>query len=83
MNIWEISQLFLKIWGFHMQKSIIIIGAGMGGLASGIFGQLNGYRTQIFEMHTIPGGSAQAGKEKDTPLTYGFTTFSAAVRGPK
>jgi len=39
-----------------MQKSIIIIGAGMGGLASGIFGQLNGYRTQIFEMHTIPGG---------------------------
>jgi phytoene dehydrogenase-like protein len=39
-----------------MQKSIIIIGAGMGGLASGIFGQLNDYRTQIFEMHTIPGG---------------------------
>ena len=39
-----------------MHKSIIIIGAGMGGLASGIFGQLNDYRTQIFEMHTIPGG---------------------------
>jgi len=31
-----------------MQKSIIIIGAGMGSLASGIFGQLNDYRTQIF-----------------------------------
>ncbi len=47
-----------------MQKSIIIIGAGMGGLASGIFGQLNGYRTQIFEMHTIPGGQCTSWKRK-------------------
>ena len=47
-----------------MQKSIIIIGAGMGGLASGIFGQLNGYRTQIFEMHSIPGGQCTSWKRK-------------------
>jgi phytoene dehydrogenase-like protein len=47
-----------------MQKSIIIIGAGMGGLASGIFGQLNGYQTQIFEMHTIPGGQCTSWKRK-------------------
>jgi phytoene dehydrogenase-like protein len=47
-----------------MQKSIIIIGAGMGGLASGIFGQLNDYRTQIFEMHTIPGGQCTSWKRK-------------------
>jgi len=33
--------------GVHMQKSIVIIGAGMGGIASGIFGQLNDYRTNI------------------------------------
>jgi len=65
----------------HMQKSIIIIGAGMGGLASGILGQLNDYRTQIFEMHSIQGASAQAGRGKYTPLTYAFTTCSAAVRG--
>ena len=38
-----------------MAKSIIIIGAGMGGMAAGIYGQLNGYRTRIFEMHTLPG----------------------------
>lgn len=37
-------------------KSIIIIGAGMGGMAAGIYGQMNGYRTRIFEMHTLPGG---------------------------
>ncbi len=47
-----------------MQKSIIIIGAGMGGLASGIYGQMNGYKTQIFEMHSIPGGQCTAWKRK-------------------
>lgn len=39
-----------------MQKSIIIIGAGMGGMAAGIYGQMNGYKTSIFEMHYLPGG---------------------------
>ena len=38
------------------QKSIIIIGAGIAGLAAGCYGQMNGYRTQIFEMDTEPGG---------------------------
>jgi phytoene dehydrogenase-like protein len=37
-------------------KSIIIIGAGFAGLAAGIYARLNGYKTQIFEMHTQPGG---------------------------
>ena len=39
-----------------MARSIIIIGAGMGGMAAGIYGQMNGYETQIFEMHIKPGG---------------------------
>ncbi len=38
------------------QKSIIIIGAGVAGLAAGCYGQMNGYRTQIFEMGNQPGG---------------------------
>ncbi len=37
-------------------NSIIIIGAGFAGLAAGIYGQLNGYNTQIFEAHYKPGG---------------------------
>jgi len=37
-------------------KSIIIIGAGMGGLAAGIYGQRNGFNTAIFEAHHQPGG---------------------------
>ncbi|MDY6932250.1 MAG: NAD(P)/FAD-dependent oxidoreductase [Halobacteriota archaeon] len=47
-----------------MAKSIIIIGAGMGGLAAGIYGQTNGYKTQIFEMHTEPGGQCTSWKRK-------------------
>lgn len=37
-------------------KSLIIIGAGMAGLSAGCYAQMNGYRSQIFELHTIPGG---------------------------
>ncbi len=43
-----------------MDKSVIIIGAGIGGLATGCYGQMNGYRTRIFEMNTGPGGLCTA-----------------------
>lgn len=33
------------------ENDIIIIGAGFAGLAAGIYAQMNGYQTQIFEMH--------------------------------
>jgi len=46
------------------EKSIVIIGAGIGGLATGCYAQMNGYRTQIFEMHTVPGGVCTAWKRK-------------------
>lgn len=43
-----------------MEKSIIIIGAGVAGLAAGCYAQMNGYRSQIFELHDIPGGLCTA-----------------------
>ncbi len=39
-------------------KSIIIIGAGLAGLSTGCYSQMNGYLTHIFEHHTTPGGVA-------------------------
>jgi phytoene dehydrogenase-like protein len=39
-----------------MAKTIIIIGAGIGGLSAGCYAQMNGYRTRIFEKHYSPGG---------------------------
>lgn len=47
------------------EKSIIIIGAGLAGLAAGSYARMNGYSTRIFEMHGIPGGLCTSWKRKD------------------
>ena len=39
---------------------MIIIGAGIAGLAAGCYAQMNGYRTKIFELHNQPGGLCTA-----------------------
>lgn len=38
-------------------KDVIIIGAGISGLSAGIYLQMNGYQTAIFEQHNLPGGA--------------------------
>lgn len=47
-----------------MENSIIIIGAGIAGLAAGCYAQMNGYRSRIFEMHNLPGGLCTAWERK-------------------
>jgi phytoene dehydrogenase-like protein len=47
-----------------MEKSIIIIGGGLTGLAIGCYGRMNGYKTSIFEMHDIAGGVCTGWKRK-------------------
>ncbi len=42
------------------RKKIIIIGGGVAGLSTGIYGQLNGFDTHILEMHALPGGQCTA-----------------------
>ena len=39
-----------------MNKKIIIIGAGVAGLSSGIYAQKAGYETVIYEKNAVPGG---------------------------
>ena len=46
------------------QKTLLIIGAGAAGLCTGIYGQMNGYQTRIFEKHKIPGGLVTAYRRK-------------------
>jgi phytoene dehydrogenase-like protein len=45
-------------------QSIIIIGAGIAGLSAGCYAQMNGYHTQIFELHDKPGGLCTSWKRK-------------------
>ena len=37
-------------------KKLVIIGAGIAGLTCGTYARLNGFETEIYEMHTLPGG---------------------------
>ena len=48
-----------------MPKSIAIIGAGVAGLAAGCYAQMNGYQSEIFEMHDLPGGLCTAWERRD------------------
>jgi phytoene dehydrogenase-like protein len=47
-----------------MPKKIIIIGAGIAGLVAGCYGRINGYDTEIFERHDLPGGLCTAWKRR-------------------
>ena len=60
-----------------MTKSMIIVGAGIAGLSTGCYAQLNGYQSTIFEMHAIPGGLCTAWKRKG----YTFDTSMHFVAG--
>jgi phytoene dehydrogenase-like protein len=64
-------------------EKIIIIGSGMGGLAAGIYGQLNGFNTAIFEAHSQPGGQCTSWQRKGyvfDPTLHNFNGFKAQTR---
>lgn len=46
-------------------KKVIIIGAGIAGLCAGSYLQMNGYNTEIFELHNKPGGLCTSWKRGD------------------
>ncbi|MBN1524909.1 MAG: NAD(P)/FAD-dependent oxidoreductase [Spirochaetales bacterium] len=37
-------------------KKMVIVGAGISGLSTGCYAQLNGYSSAVYEMHSQPGG---------------------------
>lgn len=56
-----------------MDRSIIIIGAGIAGLCAGCYCQMNGYRSQIFEMAPYQEAFALHGNARAIRLTSVFT----------
>jgi phytoene dehydrogenase-like protein len=46
-------------------NTIIIVGGGFAGLGAGIYSRMNGYETEIFEMHNLPGGLCTSWKRKE------------------
>jgi len=54
------------------KKSMIIIGAGLGGLSAGCYAQMNGYESKIFEYHSKPGGVAAVWKRGEYLIDGGI-----------
>jgi phytoene dehydrogenase-like protein len=51
-------------------NSVIIIGAGLAGLSTGCYAQMNGYKTRIFEMQNKPGGVCVSWHRKGYSFDY-------------
>ncbi|MCW4019092.1 MAG: NAD(P)/FAD-dependent oxidoreductase [Candidatus Bathyarchaeota archaeon] len=52
------------------ETSIIIIGAGLAGLSTGCYGQMNAYKTKIFELQNKPGGVCVSWKRNGYSFDY-------------
>jgi len=55
------------------ERTILIIGAGLAGLAAGCYAQMNGYQTRILEQHTRPGGVCTAWKRSGRSSSGSYT----------
>jgi len=64
----------------NMEKSVIIIGAGLARLSAGCYARMNGYRTQIFELHDRPGGLCTTWQRKGYTI---HTTHWLVGSGPE
>lgn len=51
-------------------KAVAIVGGGIAGLCAGIYAQMNGYRSRIYEMHDLPGGLMTAWERKGYTIDY-------------
>jgi len=47
-----------------MSKKVVIIGGGIAGLSAGIYSAMNGFETEIIEMHDVAGGQCTAWNRK-------------------
>jgi phytoene dehydrogenase-like protein len=65
-----------------MEKSIIIVGGGIAGLSTGCYAQMNGFKTTIFEMHSIQGGLYTACKRKGYKFDISMHMVTGSVSGP-
>ncbi|MBN1924791.1 MAG: NAD(P)/FAD-dependent oxidoreductase, partial [Prolixibacteraceae bacterium] len=52
------------------QKKIVIIGGGVAGLSAGIYAAMNGFDTEIIEMHSVAGGQCTAWERKKYRFDY-------------
>ncbi len=62
---------------------MVIIGAGISGLSTGIYARLGGYDATVLEMHSQPVGSALPGRGTATFLTAASIGLWARQKGAR
>lgn len=65
-----------------MDQSIIIVGAGIAGLSAGCYARMNGYKTTIYEMHSLPGGLCTAWERKGYKFDISMHMLTGSKSGP-
>jgi len=65
-----------------MEKTVIIVGAGISGLSTGCYAQMNAYKTSIFELHNIPGGLCTAWTRKGYKFDISMHLLTNSKSGP-
>jgi len=65
-----------------MSKKIVIIGGGVAGLSAGIYARLNGFDTEIIEMHSVTGGQCTAWERKGYRFDYCLHWLVGTRKGP-
>jgi phytoene dehydrogenase-like protein len=65
-----------------MAKKIVIIGGGVAGLSAGIYSRLNGFDTEIIEMHSVTGGQCTAWNRKGYRFDYCLHWLVGTRKGP-
>jgi phytoene dehydrogenase-like protein len=63
------------------RKKIIVIGAGIAGLATGCYAKMNGYETTIYEMDTKPGGVCTSWNRKGFTFDYCIHNLAGSGEG--
>lgn len=62
-------------------KKVIIVGGGISGLSAGIHAQMDGFETEIYESHIIPGGMCTAWKRNGYKIDNCVHWFSCCNPG--
>lgn len=65
-----------------MSKKIVVIGGGVAGLSAGIYARLNGFDTEIIEMHSVTGGQCTAWDRKGYRFDFCLHWLVGTRKGP-
>jgi phytoene dehydrogenase-like protein len=64
-----------------MKPKVVIIGGGVAGLSAGIYSAMNGFDTEILEMHSVAGGQCTAWDRKNYRFDYCLHWLVGTAKG--